>query len=187
MHPLKNYLKFIIYAFRDLWLPKNNPLVKENTLCIIKMDAIGDYILFRNFIEELANSSKYKDYEITLVGNIIWKELAEKLDTKWIKHFIWIDPRKFQKNFNYRKECFNTLQKVHYSVLIHSTVSRDYYVAETINEAILAKQKIGSTGDLINTSRWQKRRADRNYTRFISIPKELYFEFEKNQFFINLK
>jgi ADP-heptose:LPS heptosyltransferase len=58
-------------------------------------------------------------------------------------------------------------------------------VAETINEAILAKQKIGSTGDLINTSRWQKRRADRNYTRFISIPKELYFEFEKNQFFIN--
>jgi len=185
MHPLKNYLKYIIYTLRDLWLPKNNPIVEENTLCIIKMDAIGDYILFRNFIEAIATSSKYKDYEITLIGNTIWKELAEELDSKWINHFIWIDPRKFQKDFSYRKKCFEELQEVQYSVLIHPTFSRDYYVAETISKAVFAKQKIAATSDLMNTSKWQKRMADRQYSQFITIPDQLLFEFDKNRFFIN--
>lgn len=185
MHPLKNYLKYLLYTLRDWRLPKNNPTVKDKTLCIIKMDAIGDYILFRNCIEVLAKSTLYKDYEITLVGNILWKELAEKLDQKWITHFIWIDPKRFQKNFTYRKKCFHELQQIEYSVLIHPTVSRDFYVAETISTAVFAKQKIAAESNLINTSRWQKRMADRHYTHFISIPNELQFEFEKNQFFIN--
>jgi hypothetical protein len=53
-------------------------------LLIIKTDAIGDFILFRNFIEEVKLSLKYRDYEIELLGNELWKDLVLAYDSRYL-------------------------------------------------------------------------------------------------------
>lgn len=55
------------------------------------MLAIGDYILFRNFIKVIKESERYKNYSFTLLGNKIWKDIAEEYDNEYIDKFIWID------------------------------------------------------------------------------------------------
>ena len=145
------------------------------------MDAIGDYILFRNFLEEIATSAKYSSYELTLVGNEIWKPIAEKLDTKWIDAFIWIKPKKFQKDFSYRKEKVKELRKYKYSILFHPSFSRDYYIAESIASFINAKEKISVQGDEINLSSWQKKKSDKQYNTLLKNPTGIHFEYSKNK------
>ncbi|MBK8551383.1 MAG: glycosyltransferase family 9 protein [Ignavibacteria bacterium] len=66
-------------------------ITRKNTLVIMRLDAIGDYVLFRNFIKVLRESVKFRGYKITLCGNIDWKDLAEKFDKDYIDEFIWID------------------------------------------------------------------------------------------------
>ena len=72
---LRNLLNYFVYLIIDLFLPLGQN-TNSNTLLIIRLDAIGDYLLFRNFLSVIRASRKYKDYEITLCGNIVWKDLS---------------------------------------------------------------------------------------------------------------
>ena len=65
----KNILKLITYYIIDIFVQPSK-IIKPKSLLLIRLDAIGDYILFRNFIEELKKDEKYKHYSITLLGNI---------------------------------------------------------------------------------------------------------------------
>lgn len=181
MHPLKNSVKFLWYSLRDLFIPVTKSEFKADSIVIVKVDAIGDYILFRNFLEEIATSRKYSSYELTLVGNEIWKPIAEKLDAKWVDTFIWVNPKKFQKEFSYRKEKVKELRKYKYSLLFHPTFSRDYYIAESITSFINAKEKISVQGDEINLSSWQKKKSDKQYSTLIQNPTGIHFEYSKNK------
>src|ERR1700709_434902 len=97
---IKNRNLFRITRFLILCLP---PIFRSlaqlrtpgKRLLIIKTDAIGDYILFRNFIEIIRNSVLYKDYEIDLLGNPRWRDTAEKYDGQYVNRFIFIDSDAF--------------------------------------------------------------------------------------------
>src|SRR5690606_18398655 len=60
-------------------------------LLIIKIDAIGDYILFRNYLEILHQSERFKDYEIELLGNDAWKDLTWQYDSNLISKYWFIN------------------------------------------------------------------------------------------------
>ncbi len=182
---VKEFLKFGLYSIID-FIVNISSKITPKTLLFLRLDAIGDYILFRNFIEILRNSSKYKDYKITLVGNIAWKDLAENLDRDLIDEFVWIDMRKFHKDLIYRYKKLKEITEKGYEVLIHPTYSRTLD-ADFIVKAINAKEKIGSIGDLSNIKAWQKRITDRWYTKLLPAKKEIMFEFYRNkEFFENL-
>ena len=84
----------------DLFVKKSKK-IKTKSILLIRLDSIGDYVLFRNYIEELKKNEKYKDYSITLLGNNVWKSLSIELDRKYIDNFIWLDRNKFNKNVFY--------------------------------------------------------------------------------------
>lgn len=99
---LKTLIKIhYLFCYR-LFFIKSSKEIKPKSLLLIRLDAIGDYVLFRNFIEVLKKSEKYKDYSITLLGNIAWKNLQEELDGEFIDNFIWLDRDRFNKDFLYR-------------------------------------------------------------------------------------
>jgi len=62
----------------------------QKRLLIIKTDAIGDYILFRNFIEIVMKSERFKDYRVDLLGNELWREIALQYDGDYINEFLFI-------------------------------------------------------------------------------------------------
>src|SRR6185312_12833966 len=162
----------------DIWLKKQSFFIKKNTLLVLRLDSIGDYIIFRNFIQVLKESEKYKNYSITLCGNVWWKDLAENLDAAYIDRYIWIDYPKMS-DFKY---CYKMQKKIHskgYEVLIHSTFSRDI-ISDGIVIHSGAKEKIGYNGDLINLQKEQKDKNDLSYTVLIPSVSKFRFEFYRN-------
>lgn len=110
---IKIFLRNIYLIAVDIVLHKKTLITRKNTLVIIRLDAIGDYVLFRNFIKVLRESGKFRGYKITLCGNIAWKDLTEKFDKDYIDECIWIDRTRFKK----RSEWFyssSLLLKLHF-------------------------------------------------------------------------
>ena len=46
-------------------------------LLIVRLDEIGDFMLWRPFLEELVTAHQFKDFTIEFCGNKIWKSLFE--------------------------------------------------------------------------------------------------------------
>jgi len=184
---LKSLTKYILYNIFDFLITlqrKENIKTKQNIkrILLIRLDAIGDYILFRNFIEILKKDFNYCEYEITLIGNKIWKDLAEKLDNDYISKYIWIDVKKFSRNPIYRYKILKEISSTHYDVVINPTYSRTYDM-DNIVKLVKANKKIGSIGDLSNISRWRKKITDNYYTKLIPAKKVIMFEFYRNKEF----
>ena len=49
---LKTVFKIVIYRFVDLFIIPSKK-IKPKSLLLVRLDGIGDYVLFRNFIEIL--------------------------------------------------------------------------------------------------------------------------------------
>jgi len=136
-------------------------------ILIAKVDHIGDYILFRNFLKPL--KEKYPDFKITMIGNNSYKDIVEKYDSKEISKFIGINQKKFYNSKRYRSEALTKLLGEKYNILIHPTFSRLYVVDEFISK-INATQKISPVGDSFNQKVKLKKISDKFYTTLIKNP-----------------
>ena len=147
------------------------------TLAILKLDAIGDYLLFRNYIEIIKQSSKFKDFKITLIGNEAWKDLSLELDGENVDTFIWIDKKKMQDDVTYRKNKIRELTSHGYQIVIHPTYSREFINGDWIVRLLNSNNKISFEGDLSNTTKTEKLIGDLFYNLLISSSREIEFEF----------
>jgi len=173
----------LIYRLLETLL-RPTPRVTKQTLLLVRLDAIGDYLLFRNFFESLKGSRKYAGYQITLLGNVAWKDLCLNLDSEVIDKFIWIDTTRFEGNPLYRLRIMREIVATGYEVILNPVFSRSYYSSDWIVKNIRAGQKIGSSGNLSNMSLRQKNTADKWYTKLIPATTDIVFEFDRNRQFI---
>ena len=179
---VKTLVKVIIYRILDIfiWTSKE---IKPKSILLIRLDGIGDYVLFRNFIEVLKKNNKYKDYSITLLGNIAWKNLSKELDGEYIDNFIWLETSTFNSYLFYRYRKLEELVPSAYEISLSPIYSREPFIADNIVKLIAAKEKIGSIGNLSNIKKWQKKITDKYYTKLIYAKEELMFEFYRNKEF----
>jgi ADP-heptose:LPS heptosyltransferase len=176
-----NILKFISFIAISLIIKLKKHVIVPKTLLLIRLDAIGDYILFRNFIEVIRKSEKYKGYKITLCGNMIWKELAENLDSKFIDEFIWIDRKKFSSSILYKYNVLSKIYELGFETAIESTYTREILFGDSIIKISCAKNKIGTSGAPVSYSKWKRNLlTDRYFTKLVPIPEENLFEFDVN-------
>jgi ADP-heptose:LPS heptosyltransferase len=180
-------VKLIIHLLTTIPLLNKKGKIIPKTIILIRLDAIGDYILFRNFIKILKNSEKYKNYKIILIGNIIWKDITETFDKEFINEFIWINVKKFTINPIYRYAILKKIIKKGCEIVINPTYSRVFYTDDNIVKLINAKEKIGSMGDLSNIKKWQRIISNKYYTKLLPTKNDIIFEFYRNkEFFDNL-
>ena len=92
---IKIFVRNILVRTIEKYFSSKKSAIRKNTMLILRTDAIGDYILFRNFIKYIKESEKYRHYSIALCGNELWKDLAENYDNEFVDSFIWIDKTKF--------------------------------------------------------------------------------------------
>ncbi len=179
---IKLFILKIIYSLIDFFI-KNPKKIQKNSLLLIRLDAIGDYILFRNFIEILKQNEKYAKFDIYFLTNIANKNLAYELDKKYIKHFIYLNRDKFAKNFLYRYKKLNQINNIGYEIVLSPIYTREFLAEDNIIKLTKAHEKIGSKGDLSN----KVLKGDLCYTRLIDAKNEILFEFYRNkEFFENL-
>lgn len=76
-------------------------------ILIVRLDAIGDWILFRNALRALRESRRYAGTHWTILGNPAWRGLAEAFDSDLADEWIWAERR----GNLFRKGCENLLPR----------------------------------------------------------------------------
>jgi ADP-heptose:LPS heptosyltransferase len=158
------------------------------TLLLIRLDSIGDYILVRNFFNCIKQSKKYRDYNITLCGNVVWKDLAETFDKNVVDNFIWLHRKKFNNNPFYKYKLLKKILQAGFEVVIDTTFSREILYGDSIVKASKAKERIGSAGAQDSYVKWKRNLlTDKYYSKLIPQSTKNIFEFYRNkEFFENV-
>lgn len=175
-------LLFIFYYLLVLCiklLPHKKSFLKG--ALIIKLDNIGDYFLCRNFWSDL--KKKYSEQSITLLGNVAYKEIAEKLDQDIFSKFIWIDMKKFIKNPFYAFQIFHKLHQQGFEIVIQPTLSRSW--GDLFVLAANADVKIGSLSSHAIMPRFIEKLGDTFYSNLFSLDQEKVFELFWYQLFFS--
>lgn len=184
---LKKFLNLINFLFARIILliiHAGKREIIKNTLLITRLDSIGDYILFRNYLTFLKQSKKYKDYSLTLCGNISWKNLAESFDSDIVNEFIWVNRKNFYSNLSYKYRILKYIYRRGFEVAIDSAYTREVLYSDIIIKAANAKTKIGSTGSLDKHAYWKRRFfSDSFYDLLIDQTESNLFEFNRNKEF----
>lgn len=182
---LLSYLKFFYYSLIAPFLSKNISSQKSTSILLIKLDEIGDYILFRNFFKYFRLSNKYQNYNITLIGNIEWKDIFIHFDVDNVDEVYWINKKSFSKNLFYRIKVLVTLSQKTYDTIINCNLSRNFFIDDSIVKIVSAKYKIGSITDLSNQFLWQKNLSDDYYSKLVQIEDNCIFEFDRNKSYLS--
>jgi ADP-heptose:LPS heptosyltransferase len=151
-------------------------------LLVIKTGAIGDYILFRNYLEVVRNAEKFKNYNITLLGNELWQDLAREYDHEFVDNFIFINPESFYEAPLKTLRLGRRLFKNNYAIVLQPSYTR-YLITDGLATLTAAKQIIGFEGDNEGIAEWYKVKTDKFYTRRLILPQAIYFEFDRSKFF----
>lgn len=163
---------FISFSFRRQY---------EETLIVVKTDAIGDYLLFRNYLEALKKSEFFSQKELILVCSSLWVDLSKKYDSQWVDRWVVVDRYQFLHSFVYRYSKLREVGKRKVHALINANLSRDFMISDVLSEAILAKKKYACQWDGMGQKSWQANLSSRYYTDFVFCAQG--FEFERNRSF----
>lgn len=173
--------RFIIFQISPIlrFLSKFRKPAKR--ILIVKIDAIGDYVLFRNYLEVVYKSDKFKGYEIELLGNISWKELAIEYDKQFVSKFIFIhEDSLYQKPGKVFKLGLK-LFKRKYELVLQSTYSRTL-MGNGLSALASGRETIAYNSDNEHHPAY-KRQTDKFYSKLLMLPKSIIHEFERNHFF----
>lgn len=183
-----NILRFFLYQIIDLVLKCSKQTKHPKTLLIIRLDAIGDYILIRNIFQSLKQSKIFKDYNVTLCGNVVWKDLAETFDKDVFDNFIWVNRKKFNNNIFYKYKLLKIIYESGFEVVIDTTFSREILYGDCIVKSSKAIESIGSVGAQDAYVRWKRNLfTDKYYSKLVRQSNKNIFEFYRNKdFFENV-
>ena len=126
-------------------------------ICCIKVDALGDYILWLDSSFSISNA--YKDKTKILICNQINYELA--------------------------KNCLKRFNSLNIKLVMHPTFSREILLGDSIIRAINSKNKIGFVGDFKNQDFLLKQISDNWYSQLIQIEDLEMHELEINKKFLH--
>ncbi|WP_390182097.1 glycosyltransferase family 9 protein [Helicobacter pylori] len=140
------------------------PPIRKKTLCFIRLDIIGDYILYRNFLPLF--KKYFEDYETTFIGNTIIKDIATHCDSQYIDKFIFLDNTYWEKYLRIgvngsrlsklkellfflpkfmrkRYEDVSNLRKESYEICINSSMFYFSTKEDVIIKHLIAENKVG--------------------------------------------
>ena len=176
--------KWLIYLFDLVIIKKTKYVVNKGTVLIIRVDAIGDFLLWLDSAKDLRRLYPKGQYYMVLLGNETWFELAQNIDY-WDE--VWkIDRIKFARNILYRWEILKKIRKAGFEIVIQPTISREFDIGDALICASGAPHRIGSIGDLCNMNKRLKSFADRWYTKLIPVSGEQLMELERNAEFMRV-
>jgi ADP-heptose:LPS heptosyltransferase len=179
-----NMFVFIISRIMLAILFLKKRKTRAKTLFLVRLDSIGDYIFLRNYFEALRGGKKYSGYEITLCGNILWRDLSETFDKNIFDKFIWIDRKKFHSDITYRYQILKKVSEYGYESAVDLTYSREILFGDLLVYATRAGEKIGSAGALDSYVTWKRKLFSNNfYTRLIPADEHNLFESIRNREF----
>ncbi|WP_266369188.1 glycosyltransferase family 9 protein [Tellurirhabdus rosea] len=162
-------------------LTAGRPAGKAPSLLVIRLDVLGDYLLFRPYLRMLKTRAPFEGHRLILLGNEAFRPLAEAFDADVLDGAIWVDIYKLTTRPLYRFRVVRQLRRQGFSAVFCPTVSRVLVLDDFLAAATGAPVRIGCRTDFVNSKRWEARLGDRLYTRLLPRPEGILFEMERNR------
>ncbi len=169
----------------DTWCALQRSLparrVPAKHLLIIRLDDIGDYLLFRNCLEMYKRSPRWRDYRITLLGNSSWRDLWMSLDQDTVDDVLWVHKNTYLQEADCRWDVWTDLRRRGFAAVVAPSRTRPPLLDDLCMLAAGAPLNIGS----VNTYRHEgwNRRSDRLYTEIFPAGSAASHEFSFNRRF----
>ena len=148
---IKNLLKFFFFEIFQYTIRRKNNIGNSSFVTLVKVDELGDYILFRDTIRSIKSSKRFKNKKIRLVGNKAWEELSKLLDQNLIDDYYFIDTKKLLTSVFYRKYLIDILSSFKSETVISFHYSRIALKDDFIVRYLPAINKIGFYGNDTNS------------------------------------
>jgi ADP-heptose:LPS heptosyltransferase len=150
----------------------------RKTLLLIRLDDIGDYLLFRNQLRVYKNSPRWMDHKITLLGNESWQDLFTLLDKDAVDDTIWVNKSRYFESADYRLEIWQRLREASFETVIAPSRTRPLLVDDLCMLAAGSLNSIGSENTSVHAS-WNQM-SDGLYTSLFKPSRALMHEFHFN-------
>jgi ADP-heptose:LPS heptosyltransferase len=124
-------------------LSQDTQNTSPNRTAIIRVDDIGDFIVFRQSLQSIRNHPKLKDTELWLVGNAAWKTLAEAWDPHIFDKIFWLDKAKFLRDLSYRTHVFSQLRDLRFQTVLSPSFTRNPVLEDALVLGCGARETIG--------------------------------------------
>jgi ADP-heptose:LPS heptosyltransferase len=173
--------RFLIFNLSRFYALRAKIRKSKKRILVIKVDAIGDYILFRNYLKTLKESKRFEAYEIDLLGHEKWKDLALHFDSEYISNFTFIDPDSLYEDPAAVYAISKALSKRRYEIVLQSTYSRSL-MGNGLSGLASGKETVAYRSDNEHHPKY-KRRTDRLYSKLIEPTKSLIHETQLNHYF----
>jgi ADP-heptose:LPS heptosyltransferase len=134
-------------------------------------------------LKEIKKTSRFNNHKITLIGNLSWKDFAEKFDSDCVDRFIWIDVYKFEYNLFYHLKTLKMLSKIKAEILLAPTFSRHFYKDVIVSDSVRSREKIGIDGNINNISSLMRKITDKRFTSIIKTLENPTFEIYQTKTF----
>ncbi|MEO6655990.1 MAG: glycosyltransferase family 9 protein [Pyrinomonadaceae bacterium] len=152
-----------------------SPLQKgKKRVVFVKVDGIGDYVIWTASFDTLKRMYPETEYERILVGSDKWQGLAASENAFHRQFFVDTD-RLISKPF-YRFSKMRLIRNLNADIVINARLTRDFLWGDSLVRCCGAPVKIGSSGieNLMTTV--QERISDRWYTKLVIPPEKVRHE-----------
>lgn len=145
-------------------LYRTNPRASLNpTVVIVKLDQIGDFILWLDSARRYRNLFLGK--RLVLFAHAGWAALAKNEDI--VDEVVPVDPGRFMKDVGYRRAIELDVYERGAEICIHPVYSRHFATGDRLVRTANAPKSIGFYGDLSNQTSWQRAISNRWYTNLV--------------------
>jgi len=102
----------------------------KQTVLVVRMDLLGDFILWVPFAIELRKFYPKEKYHLVLLGHRMWMPLAEKLLN--FDEYIPCDVERFEENYFEQRKILLSLRLRRFDILIHPRFLRLFLTEDMI-------------------------------------------------------
>ncbi len=121
-------------------------------LLIIRLDDIGDYLLFRNQLPSYRAADRWKDHHFTLLGNGSWREFFEAFDSDAVDDVIWVNKAEALTSPGYRLELWRRLRAQAFETVIAPSRTRPLLLDDLCMLAAAPERAIGAVNTYMHRS-----------------------------------
>lgn len=178
----RNWLRRLLGGVRDIAVSLVDGAVvlgvsrKTSCIAIIRVDGIGDFILWFGYIQRLREH--FQGAPMVLICSRAVEELATSCG--YFEAVMPIDGKAFTSRPFYRWTLIRSVRALNAAIAVQPTFSRNYLIGDALIRATGASKTIGSQGDLANMTRWQRWIADRWYSDLVPADERPLTELERN-------
>lgn len=151
--------------------------ISENSVLIVRLDDIGDFILFAPSLIHLFEN--FKNQKLFFLGNLVWKSLFENLFPESNVQTVWLNKGEWFSNLTYRKEIFAQISELKPGQILFPSFTRSILL-EGIFKGVFPNAKAVAWS---TKSGFNKHILNHNYSLLFDRPEHGH-ELEINQSFV---